>query len=163
MGKGWLRGRAEARMRRIVDNDYLTILSRLVIGAILIYACFYKIIDPGQFAKSIWYYHMVPGNLINLMALVLPWLELLCGVGLILGVLYRGSVLLTNLMTIMFIAALGYTIAAGLDIDCGCFKAAQSATDSAWRALLFDLVMMVFTIQLYLSRSRRWMTCAPIV
>lgn len=150
-------------MRRIIDNDYLTILSRLVIGAIFVYASFYKIIDPGQFAKSIWFYHIVPGNLINFMALVLPWLELMCGVGLIMGMLYRGSILLANLMTVIFIVALGYTIAAGLDIDCGCFKAAQSATDSAWRALLFDLVVIVFTIQLYFSRSCRWMLRAPNV
>jgi putative oxidoreductase len=150
-------------MRRIVDHDYLTMLSRLAIGAIFIYASYYKILDPGQFAKSIWYYHLVPGSAINLMALILPWLEFLCGVGLILGLLYRGSVLLVNLMTIMFVIALSYTIAAGLDIDCGCFKAAQSATDSAWRALLFDLIMILATVQLFLSRSRRWMLSVPRV
>ena len=69
-------------MRKLIDNDFLTLASRLFIGIVLIYASYYKIIDPGSFAKSIWYYHMVPGALINLMALVLAWLELIVGVAL---------------------------------------------------------------------------------
>ncbi|MEE8575906.1 MAG: MauE/DoxX family redox-associated membrane protein [candidate division Zixibacteria bacterium] len=148
-------------MRRIIDNDYLTILARLIVGGVFIYASFYKIIDPGMFAKSIWFYHMVPGSLINLMALILPWLELLCGLGLILGLFYRGSVVWANLMTLLFIVALTSTIVRGIDIDCGCFKASSSATGSAWNSLLFDFGLLALTIQLALSKSCRWMisTC----
>ncbi len=47
-------------MRRVVDHDLLTLVSRLVVGASFVYASFYKIIEPATFAKSIWYYHMVP-------------------------------------------------------------------------------------------------------
>ena len=52
-------------MRKLLDNDLLTLISRLFIGGVFIYASFYKIIEPASFAKSIWYYHMVPGSLIN--------------------------------------------------------------------------------------------------
>lgn len=150
-------------MRKLLDNDLLTLISRLFIGGVFIYASFYKIIEPASFAKSIWYYHMVPGSLINLMALVLPWLELLTGLALITGVWYRGAVLWANAMLVIFVIALASAIARGLDIDCGCFKAAQSATGSAWNALIWDLVYMLFSVQLLLSRSRRWMlsTTAP--
>jgi len=121
-----------------------------------IYASFYKIIEPATFAKSIWYYHMVPGDLINLVALILPWLELICGLALIVGVFYRGAVLWANLMLVMFIIALTSTIVRGLDIDCGCFKAGASATGPAWNALTFDLVALLFGLQLWFSRSKRW-------
>ncbi len=144
---------------RLINNDYLTMLSRLLIGGMLIYASFYKIIEPASFAKSIWYYHLVPGYLINLMALILPWLELFCGVGLILGILYDGSRLWSALMMVVFIIALASTIYRGIDIDCGCFKASQGATKSAWSALIFDLVAMLFIVQLMLSKSRRWLVC----
>ena len=144
-------------MRAMIDNSYLTLLSRLLIGGIFIYASFYKIIDPAIFARSIWYYHMVPGSLINLMALILPWLELICGLALIFGIFYRGAVLWVNLMTVMFIAALAYTIVQGIDIDCGCFKASGSATGPAWNALLFDLGILLFTLQMWIGRSRRWL------
>ena len=59
-------------MRRLVDNEYVTLFSRLVLGVVFIYAAIPKILDPGLFAKSIWYYHLMPGALINLMALVMP-------------------------------------------------------------------------------------------
>jgi len=144
-------------LRRLIDNDYLTMFSRLFIGVVLIYASFYKVIDPGSFARSIWFYHMVPGDLINLMALILPWLELLCGLALIFGVHYRGAVIWANIMTIVFIIALYSTIYRGLSIDCGCFKASGSAAYKAWRSLAMDLVMLIFTVQMYFSRSKKWL------
>jgi putative oxidoreductase len=90
------------------------------------------------------------------MALVMPWLELLCGVALILGFFYRGAVLWMNVLLVVFIIALGSTIMRGISIDCGCFKAAEAASDSAKGTLIRDLVAMVFSVQLLFSRSRRW-------
>jgi uncharacterized membrane protein YphA (DoxX/SURF4 family) len=144
-------------MRRIIDNDYLTMIFRLAVGLTFIYASYYKLIDPGAFARSIWYYHMVPGELLNLMALVLPMLELVCGLALIVGLWYRGSLLWVALMTVMFLVALLSAVARGIDIDCGCFKAGKASSDSALKALWFDLGLLVAVVQLLLSRSRRWM------
>lgn len=144
-------------MRRIVDNDYLTMVSRLFIGGMFIYASFYKIIDPASFAKSIWQYHMVPGSLINVMALVLPWLELLIGAGLIIGLFYRGAIWWSNLLLVVFIIALASTISRGLDIECGCFKAGESATGPAWSSLWFDVVALLFSLQLLVGKSKRWL------
>lgn len=144
-------------MRRIVDNDWITAAFRLFVGVAFIWASFYKIVEPALFARSIWYYHMVPGDLINLMALLLPWVELIVGVCLIVGVYYRGAVLLVNLMVVMFMIALISAAARGLDIDCGCFKPGKESTESALKTLWFDLVLLVMTIQMWFSRSRRWM------
>jgi uncharacterized membrane protein YphA (DoxX/SURF4 family) len=144
-------------MRKLIDNDYLTLLARLLVGGMFVYASFYKIIDPGAFAKSIWYYHLVPGKWINLMAIVLPWLEIVCGLALIVGFWHRGAALWSNIMLLVFIAALSSTIVRGISIDCGCFRAAQSATHSAWNSLGFDVVALLFGLQLLVSRSRRWM------
>ncbi len=144
-------------MRRIIDNDILTLLIRLTVGIIFIYASYYKIIDPQSFAKSIWFYHLVPGKLINIIAIVLPWVELMAGVGLILGVYYKGSVALVNLMTLFFVVALLLSIIRGVSIDCGCFKAAVVTTESAWETLKFDIGLIILTIYLYISRSKNWM------
>lgn len=144
-------------MRKLIDSDYLTMISRLLIGGMFIVASFYKIIEPASFARSILYYHMVPGSLVNLMALVLPWLELLIGVGLIVGYTYRGSVWWANILMVVFIAALASTIARNLDIECGCFKAGEKATHQAWDSLWFDAVAVLFSLQLLFSRSQRWM------
>lgn len=143
-------------MRKLIDNDYLTMFSRLLVGGVFIYASIYKIIEPASFAKSIWYYHLMPGYLINLLALVLPWVEFVAGVFLILGVLYRGAALWMNVLLVVFVIALSTTIARGIDIDCGCFKTAQSATESAWKSVVRNLVLLVFAVQMYVSRSQRW-------
>ena len=131
-------------------------LFRLAVGAIFIGASIYKIIDPGAFTKSIWYYHIVPGSLINLMALILPWLELIVGGCLVVGVLYKGAVVAVNGMMLLFITALSIAIQHGIDIDCGCFKMSQASGDAAWEALIFDLALIILTIQLALSRSTKW-------
>ena len=143
-------------MRRVIDNDLLTVIARVAVGATLIVASVYKIRDPGAFAKSIYYYHLVPGDLINLMALILPWIELLCGLALILGLFYHGAVVLVNVLMVTFIFALTAAMARGIDIECGCFKAAKASTDAAWDALVLDLVLILFTMQLLFSRSKRW-------
>ncbi|MCK4460369.1 MAG: DoxX family membrane protein, partial [candidate division Zixibacteria bacterium] len=130
-------------MRRIVDNDHLTMAVRVVVGGVFVSASVYKIIDPGSFARSIWYYHVVPGSLINLLALVLPWVELAAGLGLMFGVLYRGAVVWVNFMTVAFIAAVTSAVARGLNIECGCFKAADDATGSAWQSLILDGALLL--------------------
>ncbi len=144
-------------MRKLISNDYLTLLFRLALGGVFIYASIYKILDPAQFAKSIWYYHIVPGDLINVSALILPWLELLCGLALIVGAYYRGAVLWVNILLIIFIAAIGWAVYRGISIDCGCFKAAAAGSESAMQTIYRDIGYLAMGLQLLFSRSRRWM------
>jgi len=70
---------------------------------------------------------------------------------------YRGALLWANFLAVVFIVALASTIVRGIDIDCGCFKAGQSATGPAWLSLLFDLGAVVLSLQLWFSRSRKWL------
>ena len=144
-------------MRQIIDNDYLTLAVRLFVGVIFIYAAWYKIIHPGEFAKSIWYYHLAPVSLINLVALILPWWEMLAGVFLIFGVLYRGAIWSVLLMMLVFMVALASAAVRGLDIECGCFEASQGAGDEAIDTFIRDIGLLILIFQLLLSRSRRFM------
>jgi uncharacterized membrane protein YphA (DoxX/SURF4 family) len=141
-------------LRRIIDNDFLTLLIRVFLGGLFVYASFYKIIHPGDFAKSIWYYHMVPGAFINFIALIMPWWELIAGLCLIFGILYRGAVWSIFIMLVIFAVALLSAWMRGLDIQCGCFKAATGAGDEALNTLLRDLGMIVLVLWLLASKSR---------
>ena len=78
-------------------------MSRLVVGFLFIYASAYKILDPGEFAGSIRNYGLIPPVFSNLVALTLPWLELVSGAFLILGIQTRASALLTSLMMLVFL------------------------------------------------------------
>jgi uncharacterized membrane protein YphA (DoxX/SURF4 family) len=115
---------------------WITLMARLVVGLIFIYASVYKILDPGEFAGSIRNYGLIPPVFSNLIALTLPWLEFVSGAFLILGIQTRAAALLTSAMMLVFLGALIYAYSIGLDIDCGCFS---SSTESTGRIGLFHL------------------------
>jgi uncharacterized membrane protein YphA (DoxX/SURF4 family) len=102
-------------------SRYTLILSRLFLGGIFVYASYDKILHPLPFAEIVYNYQILPGVLVNLAALVLPWTELLVGLCLILGLWLPGAVLVCNLLVLVFFGTLIFNLARGLDIDCGCF------------------------------------------
>ena len=57
----------------------------------------------------------------NLLAIILPWLEILCGICLILGFFSRGSALILTGLTVIFIISVSRALISGLEIDCGCY------------------------------------------
>ena len=77
-------------------NPYLILLIRCLLGLVFVYASYDKILDPGKFARDIANYHIVPFGLENSIAIILPWLELLIGAGIILGIFLDGSVVLSG-------------------------------------------------------------------
>ena len=98
---------------------------RLFLGVIFLYASFDKIVHPVPFAEIVYNYQILPDALVNLVSLFLPWLELLTGLCLILGIWLPGAVLLCNLLLLVFFGALLFNLARGLDIDCGCFTSSM--------------------------------------
>ena len=94
---------------------------RLGLACIFIYAGFIKLLDPRAFAHAIAQYDLVPEGLLPLVAVGLPALELLAGLGLICEV--RGSLTIIAILLLIFLVILGYAVWQNLDIDCGCFTA----------------------------------------
>jgi uncharacterized membrane protein YphA (DoxX/SURF4 family) len=96
-------------------------LARVFLGGFYIVAAAVKIPNPGKFAEAVDNYRLVPHEMINLVAILLPWVEMVAGVFLVLGLWRRASVWLVNAMTVMFIGAIASAVARGLSIECGCF------------------------------------------
>jgi putative oxidoreductase len=93
----------------------------IILACIFIYAGTLKAFDPVQFASDIDNYKVLPWPLSVALAFYLPWLEILCGLSLVLRFLYRGALSILTALIVVFTLA---TIAAkvrGLDITCGCF------------------------------------------
>ncbi|HEY4270511.1 MAG TPA: MauE/DoxX family redox-associated membrane protein [Candidatus Udaeobacter sp.] len=92
-----------------------------IVAGIFIYAGALKAFDPVQFASDIDNYKILPWTVSVAVAFYLPWLEILCALGLIFRFLYRGALSMLTASIVVFTLA---TIAAkgrGLDISCGCF------------------------------------------
>ena len=116
---------------------YLVLLGRLIVSAAFILAALPKIQDPAAFATSVEGYRIVTGNLAMWIALVLPWLELVAGLGLLIPQIRRGSNLIIALLLIVFTVLHASAWARGLDINCGCFSphGSEKAPDYLWLIL----------------------------
>lgn len=107
---------------------YLVLAARLLIGGLFVYASFHKILDPADFAQAIRNYQLAPVELTNVAAVVLPWIELIAGALLILGIQTRPSAVITTCLLAVFLVGLYRAYFIGLDISCGCFSSASSSS-----------------------------------
>jgi rhodanese-related sulfurtransferase len=148
-------------------------ISRLLMAGIFIYASVEKIADPVAFAKDVYNYQILPDAWINLTALVLPWLELFLGLGLLAAIWLPGAVFTLNGLLILFMAALIFNLARGLDINCGCFGSAGlgPSMSTGWY-LLRDVVFLALGVFLFkavlidsthLRRSAIWQTAVLVI
>ena len=119
--------------KRALFGKPLPFWVRLILGAVFIIASVDKIYNPAAFAQAIYNYQILPGVLINLTAIILPWLEILLGLFLIFGLWLPGTVTVMNLLLIAFFCALVFNLARGLDVHCGCFNTAATGDPAtAW-------------------------------
>jgi Methylamine utilisation protein MauE len=116
--KAGKRGIGTVTFTRIVEYA-----CRWFAGLIFIYASLHKIMNPCQMAMDIYHYRLFPGVLINLIAIALPFLELILGLCLIVGFLPRGAALGISLILSVFMIVLTINLIRGIDFTCGCFSA----------------------------------------
>ena len=126
----------------------LLLAARLLLGAVFIYASFDKILHPEAFARAVYNYLILPGDLVNLAALTLPWVELVIGLALVANRWMPGATLIATLLFIVFIAALTYNQVRGLNVHCGCFTTDSAAGAANWLTIARDLSF--FAVSAYL-------------
>jgi uncharacterized membrane protein YphA (DoxX/SURF4 family) len=118
---------------------------RWYLGVLFISACLHKIAEPESFALDIATYDILPLAAVNLVAIVLPWVELAAGLMLVTGWRVRTGSLLVVSMMVVFLAALCIALARGLDMSCGCFASQGSEEDPISRlTIIRDLVWLTF-------------------
>jgi len=132
------------------------LIFRWVIGMVFIYASIHKIADPASFAKIIYGYYLFPDFSINLIAIILPFLELYAGVFLILGIYPQSAALVITGLLFFFIIAISINLIRGHEFDCGCFSfGSKGHTSSAFQLLVRDLFYLVFAVYLMLFKGKR--------
>jgi hypothetical protein len=140
----------------LFDNSRIELAARWILGITFIYASFHKIIAPADFAKILYGYDLFPGVLINLITVVLPFVELFSGLALILGIYPRSAALIVNGMLLGFIIALSINLVRGHEFDCGCFSSGQTGHTSSVELLLVrDIIYFVMGLQVFLYGRRR--------
>ncbi len=134
--------------------DRLFLLVKWLIAALFIFAGISKILDPVTFARDIDNYRLLPYLLVTLMAIILPWLEVLCGIFLIIGSWKKGAAFLLLLLTFMFLIAISSAIARGLDITCGCFSRTLEGTKVGYTKLIEDVILFVIILLINLREEK---------
>lgn len=104
----------------------VVIACQIAIGLVLLVAGLSKIGDVATFARQIHHYRMVPFGLENLLAMTLPWIEVVAALAILLRVQARaGAAVGVGLMG-LFVVAVAAAVARRLDIECGCFGTADA-------------------------------------
>lgn len=150
-----------------MDRSGVPLLAaRLVLGGLFVYMGIAKIVDdPARFLKLMHQYQALPRSwpfFLNLVAVVLPWMETVCGLALLAGVAIRGAGVVTAAMLVLFTPLI---LMRGLELfhergvalcdvnfDCGCGAGEVFLCNKlAENAGLFLLALLAIV-----SRSRRF-------
>lgn len=129
----------------LLENKWIIIVIRLILGGIFIYASYDKILNPEYFARIIRNYHILPVFLVNLFAIILPWIELFSGFLLIIGIFTRGAALVISFLLFIFIIVLIVNVIRGLDVECGCFST-QRGSIVGIELILRDIILFFFSL-----------------
>jgi uncharacterized membrane protein YphA (DoxX/SURF4 family) len=111
---------------RLLGNRWTVLLCQIALALVFLAAALSKIGDSGMFARQIHYYRLVPFGLENLLAITLPWIELVVALAILLRVNPRAGAATGAGLMALFVVVVAAAVARGLDIECGCFGTADA-------------------------------------
>ena len=151
-------------LRRVDETGVPLLLARIILAATFLYMGSMKVGEPFEFLKGIRQYQMLPETpaiYLNATAIVLPWLEIIAGVALLIGLRFRGAAAAIALMLLVFTPAI---LIRGLHIlsekggsffevvfDCGC----GTGPVTIWTKLLGNVGLFILAMLALVSRSRK--------
>ncbi|SPD73536.1 MauE (modular protein) [uncultured Desulfobacterium sp.] len=143
--------------KRAFSDSLLELIVRLTLGVVFLFACYHKITDPARFAKVIYGYGLFPASAINLIAIIMPFVELYAGLALVLGIYPRAGAVAVNTMLLAFIISITINLIRGHEFDCGCFSFGGSVHISNMQLLVRDVILFLMGLDVLLfNQGRMW-------
>ena len=133
-------------------QPWLTLLSRLILGGVLLVAGGLKVGTPQKSAMSVRAYEVLPIDIANFFGYVLPWFEVAVGLLLIAGAAVKICAVMGGVTMFIFIIAISQAWARGLSIDCGCFGGGGAIDPSETKYLseiIRDIAFLALAVFLY--------------
>lgn len=140
----------------ILHRGIIILFLRLFLGGLFIYASSYKIIHNTRFKNTVANYEILPYWMINITSIILPWLELLIGALLIIGIFVRSCAFIQCLLLALFIVAIGINIARGLEFYCGCFTEDSTIGGMNYWHIVINILLLSSALILFILERRRF-------
>jgi uncharacterized membrane protein YphA (DoxX/SURF4 family) len=145
-------------------NKHIVLVFRLLLAAIFLLGSFAKLLNIERYSvEAVYNFGILPRGLALIFGLALPFIELLCGLGLLLGILTRLSALGSGLMSIAFFIAKAVVLSQGRNIDCGCFGEVVSLLVSV--SIFMDVPMLFFSLVVMSAptQCRHWISIGMFI
>jgi uncharacterized membrane protein YphA (DoxX/SURF4 family) len=137
---------------RLLSSPVTGAICRVLLGVAFVYTDFPKLMKPYEFARLIYGYRILHPDMVNLVGVILPWVELVPGAFLVIGILPRSAAALLGGLLAFFIGAAGLVMARGLNISCGCFFPFLSDR-VGWVMIARDAVLLLLAVQIVIWPS----------
>jgi uncharacterized membrane protein YphA (DoxX/SURF4 family) len=142
-----------------VTNRSTILIFRLVLAGTFLLSSFGKLVDINRYSIApIVDFEILPVSLAHVFGMILPFIELLCALGLLLGVLTRLSSVGIALMSVSFFTVKAILLWNGSDVACGCFGAVVTTLISDTIYLDPPIFLMSLIIALSPPASRHWVS-----
>ena len=115
------------------------IICRVILTAIFLVASVPKIIAPHEFAVAVFRYLLLPDAAINLMAIFLPWIELVAAIAILIPRTSAAAAAIFVVLLAVFTAAISIDLVRGINISCGCFTLDADAGPIGWWEVARDI------------------------
>ena len=138
-------------LKRFFTHPYLALILRLYIGGLFIYAGISKINNVEQFTVTIATYGIVSYSTAEIMAIVLPWVELISGIFLVAGIGAPFSAAIIGLLLALFSIAILINLIRGVPLHCGCFRGAPARVSDliSWWEFARDILWLIMTLHVF--------------
>ena len=144
--------RASARaVWEIFRNRYFGFACRFALGTTLIVSGAGKLPERAEFVSQCQQYELLPDVLARLYGTGLPWVEVIVGSFLLLGLLSRFAAGIGILTAVSCIVANSILLYRGLNLECGCFG--ELAVLQTRDALLIDLGLLIMAFQVLVHKG----------
>ncbi len=158
VGIGWAAGLFGWSAGALADRRVILVV-RLALAAIFLLSALGKLIDINVYSvHAVYEFNILPESIARIFGLVLPFIELICALGLLFGILTRLSALGIGLLSVSFFAAKGIILLRGQDLICGCFGPITSTLASVSIYADPPILLMSLAVMLSSAGSRNRLT-----
>jgi len=146
--------RTTRRERRSEVKSAFSVLVAWLFGAVFVWAGIVKLSGLDDFQSVLRTYQIFPESSLTWIAAVMPWFEILLGVGLMIPHWRQASAFGVLGLNIAFIVILLSLLFRGITVSCGCFGVELLPVGS-WTLLLAILRDIVFVILAWWVASQK--------